>query len=385
MSLFPDEAARLAEFPVAAGRIFMAHAGVTILPRRSCDAMKAHVTASCERHQEFGGVLRDIAKARAVCARLIGSGPDEIALLGPTSLGLSLFANGLDWRPGDELICYRGDYPANVYPWTALATRGVVIKSVEPETPGRITPELVARSLTPRTRLVALASCHFLSGWRIDVDAIGRLLHERGVLFSVDAIQTLGAAPLSTEHVDFLSADAHKWMLGPLAIGIVHVARRNFELCRPTLLGAWNVRSPEFVAQDEIVFEETARRYEPGVLNVTGMYGMVASLEMLLSLGIDRVQAAILAVRDQLEHRLRELGFTFLSPDSSQPLRSGIVTARHPDVPASRFFAALEQAGIDASLRTGGDGTPWLRFSPHFYNTPEEVERVADVLRSVRD
>jgi selenocysteine lyase/cysteine desulfurase len=256
---------------------------------------------------------------------------------------------------------------------------------VKPETPGRITPDVIARALTPRTRLVALASCHFLSGWRIDVDAIGSLLHERGVLFSVDAIQTLGAAPLSTKHVDFLSADAHKWMLGPLAIGIVYVAKRNFDLCRPTLLGAWNVRSPEFVAQDEIVFEETARRYEPGVLNVTGLYGMIASLDMLLTLGIDRVQGAILAVRDQLENDLRELGFSFLSPDSTEPLRSGIVTARHREIPAARFYSALEKAGVDASLRTGSDGTQWLRFSPHFYNTPEEVERVAGILKSVRN
>ena len=325
-------------------------------------------------------MLRDVARARAVCANLIGADASEVALLGPTSLGLSLFANGLNWAPGDELLYYGDDYPANVYPWMALQDRGVVIRPLRPNVAGGITPELVEEALTPRTRLVALASCHFLSGRRIDVDAIGRMLQARGVLFSVDAIQTIGAAPISVKYVDFLSGDAHKWMLGPLAIGIVYVAKRNFEICRPTLLGAWNVKSPDFVAQDKIVFEDTARRYEPGVLNIAGMYGMKASLEMLSEIGIDRVQASILDCRDYLESRLSEMGFEFLSPCAPDPLRSGILTARHPRKDGSRLFAALEAANITASLRSNRAGEKWLRFSPHFYNTRSEMDRVVDVL-----
>ena len=382
MSWFTDEKLRLESFPVARERIFLAHAGVTVLPRCAADAMRNHVEASCTHHQEFGDVLRDVARARGVCAKAIGAHADEIALLGPTSLGLSLFANGLDWKPGDELVCYADDYPSNVYPWTALASRGVVIRYVRPEAPGRIIPEVVETALTGRTKLVALASAHFLSGWRIDVGAIGKMLRSRGILFSVDAIQTVGAGPFSVENVDFLSADAHKWMLGPLAIGIVYVAKRNFELCRPTLLGAWNVRSPEFVAQEEIVFEETARRYEPGVLNITGMYGMKASLEMLLAAGLGNVRLSILQVRDDLQRRLRGMGFVFLSPDETEPLRSGILTCRHPSKESAALFSRLEEAGVVASLRSLRDGTKWLRFSPHFYNSLEEIERVAGVLRA---
>lgn len=378
--LFASEAERRAAFPIAESGIFLAHAGVTILPACAAAAMRTHVESSCRRHQEFGDVLRDVQRTRVLAARLIGAGADEIALLGPTSLGLSLFANGLDWEAGDEIVCYGDDYPSNVYPWTALAARGVVLRKLRPAAPGRITPELVEEALTPRTKLVALASCHFLSGWRIDVPAIGRLLAARGVLFSVDAIQTLGAAPFSVENVDFLSADAHKWMLGPLAIGIVYVAKQNFARCRPTLLGSWNVRSPDFVAQDEIVFEETARRYEPGVLNIAGLYGMKASLEMLLGHGMERVEEAILAARDHLDIRLRGMDFESLSPGPDSPLRSGILTVRHSRKPSAELSSALEAANITASLRCLRDGSQWLRFSPHFYNTVEEMDRVADVL-----
>lgn len=380
-TLFSSEADRLEQFPVTKKQIFLGHAGVTALPRCVADAMTAHITASCENHQEFGTVLRDFEETRAVCAAAIGADRGEIALLGPTSLGLSLFANGLSWQPGDELLCYEDDYPSNVYPWTALADQGVTIRFIRPDQPGQITPELVAASLTPKTRLVALASCHYLTGWRIDVDAIGRLLHEKEILFSVDAIQTIGAFPTPVQHVDFLSADAHKWMLGPMAIGIVYVAKKNFPICRPTLLGAWNVKSPEFISQKEITFQETAQRYEPGVLNSPGIYGMKASLEMLQHHGQENVSAAILDTRDHLHRLLEDAGFTFLSPDCEEPMRCGIVTADHPAADAAQLFAALEKNHITASLRQSRDGKKWLRFSPHFYNTRAEMDRVGHILR----
>lgn len=342
--------------------------------------MQAHIAASCSHHQEFGEVLKDVQSSRTRAGAWIGKSASEVALIGPTSLGLSLFANGIQWAPGDEILVYHGDYPANVYPWMEQERRGAKIVYLQPEEPGKITLELVEAALTPRTRLVALASCHFLTGWRIDIDGIGQLLKRRGVLFSLDAIQTLGAFPTPAANVDFLSADAHKWMLGPLAVGIVAVAKEHFETCRPTLLGAWNVESPDFLTQKEIRFVPTAQRYEPGVLNITGIYGMLASLDLLESVGRDRVAAAILQTRDHLEVSLEQNGWEFLSPRRSEPLRSGILTARHPGTDVKKQFAALESAGIVASLRTAADKSQWLRFSPHFYNTIEEMDRVLDVL-----
>jgi selenocysteine lyase/cysteine desulfurase len=162
-----------------------------------------------------------------------------------------------------------------------------------------------------------------------------------------------------------------------MAMGIVYVARRNFEKCRPTLLGAWNVKSPDFIAQKKIEFEETARRYEPGVLNISGMYGMKASLEMLLEIGLENVQAGIFENRDYLEKKLGTLGFELMSPCADDPMRSGILTARHPSVESGAIFAKLEKEGIVASLRKVHSGEKWIRFSPHFYNNIAEMERVS--------
>src|SRR5260370_21938977 len=129
----------------------------------------------------------------------------EIALYGPTSLGLSLVANGIALAPGDEVVCYLDYYPANVYPWINLRDKGVVVRFIEPAQIGELTVEAVERTLTPKTKLVALASCSFISGFRLDIAAIGKLLRERGILFCLDAIQTLGAFSTTVRHLDFLT------------------------------------------------------------------------------------------------------------------------------------------------------------------------------------
>ncbi|PWT80305.1 MAG: aminotransferase class V, partial [Acidobacteria bacterium] len=323
--LVADEQIRRNAFPICREEIFMAHAAVTALPRVVADAVIHFAEESAASFKSFSLLLESIQKTREASAKLIGCSSDEIALIGPTSFGLSLFANGISWQPGDEVVCYLEDYPANVYPWLNLRSHGVVIRFLRPTETGAITQELVAEALTPKTRLVALASCNFLSGYRIDVEAIGRLLREREILFSLDAIQTLGAFPTTVEYVDFLSADAHKWMLGPSAIGIVYVRKECFDICRPTLLGSWNVKAPGFIAREEIEFQPTAQRYEPGVLNMLGISGMKAGIDLLSGVGIDRIADRILKIKGRLVEGLLGSGYNILGPVGG-PNASGITT-----------------------------------------------------------
>ncbi|MBI2435648.1 MAG: aminotransferase class V-fold PLP-dependent enzyme, partial [Candidatus Hydrogenedentes bacterium] len=285
--LVKDEVARRTAFPVVQEGVFLAHAGVAPLPRVAVEAIHACVLAGSRAAQENPEVGATVSQARADAARLLGAAPEEISLVGPTSLGLSMVARGLAWQPGDEVVYYAEDYPANVYPWTALAHWGVKPAPLQPEYPGVITWDVVERALGERTRLVALASCHFLSGHRIDVAGIGQALHDRGVLFSLDAIQSLGAFPMDVRYVDFLSADSHKWLLGPCGAGIFYVKQSRKEQLAPMVLGAGNVACPEFVAQDTLSFDAGARRYEPGALNLAGICGMGASLRLLLDCGVE--------------------------------------------------------------------------------------------------
>jgi cysteine desulfurase/selenocysteine lyase len=377
--LVDNEDKRLEAFPICRNRIFMSHAAVTALPRVVADAVIRFTEESAANLQNFGEVLKSLQEARASAARLIGSSPDEVALIGPTSLGLSLFANGIEWHAGDEVICYLDDYPANVYPWLNLRSRGVTVRLLQPAEPGAITPQLVADALTPKTRLVALASCNFVSGYRIELDAIGKLLREKGILFSVDAIQTLGAFPTTVEYIDFLSADAHKWMLGPLAIGIVYVRKECFDICRPTLLGSWNIKAPGYVAREEIEFHPTAQRYEPGAMNLMGIFGMKAAIDLLLGIGISDVADRVLAIRTRLAEGLLGLGFTILGP-AGGPHASGIVTVSRPETDMQALFDRLTSEHVVCSPRQDRQGQQYIRFSPHFYNTESEVDRVLELL-----
>lgn len=379
-SVLTDESFRSNCFPIVRNKIFMAHAAVTVLPHAVAEAISNYVHKAAEEFPNYTESLRIIRETRESAARLLHASPEEIALLGPTSLGLSLFANGIRWEAGDEVICYFDDYPANVYPWLNLRQRGVTVRYLEPAQLGEITIEVVERALSTRTRLVALASCNFISGYRIDLAAIGAMLHARGILFSVDAIQTLGAFPTTVEHVDFLSADSHKWLLGPLASGIVYVKKEHFDLCRPTLLGSWNIRAPGFVAQDQIEFLDTAQRYEPGAMNLPGIVGMKAALDLLLEAGIDRIAERILALRARLIHGLDPAGYRLLGP-KEPATGSGIVTFSHPTRDLNEVFQRLTQAHILCSQRQDRQGNHYLRFSPHFYNSEAEIDRVVALAR----
>jgi selenocysteine lyase/cysteine desulfurase len=377
-SVLADESFRASCFPIVKNGIFMAHAAVTVLPQAVAEAISNYVRKSAEEFPDFTESLRILRETRESAARLLHASPEEIALLGPTSLGLSLFANGIAWEDGDEVVCYGDDYPANVYPWLNLRRSGVTVRYLEPPRIGEITAEVVERALTSKTRLVALASSNFVSGYRIDLPAIGAMLHARDILFSVDAIQTLGAFPTTVEHVDFLSADSHKWLLGPLASGVVYVKKERFDLCRPTLLGSWNIRAPGFVAQDQIEFLDTAQRYEPGAMNLPGIVGMKAAIDLLLEAGIDRIASRILVLRARLIAGLEPAGYRLLG--SAEPATgSGIVTFSHPTRDLTKVFQRLTQERIFCSQRQDRQGTHYLRFSPHFYNSEAEIDRVVEV------
>jgi selenocysteine lyase/cysteine desulfurase len=378
-ALDADEELRRREFPICARKIYCAHAADAPLPQRVADAMRASIERASTDARQYDLELAHIAETRKGVARLIGAQLDEISFTGPTSSGLSAIANGLEWTRGDEVICYLDDYPANVYPWLALERHGVKAVLLETARIGEIMPEIVERALTSRTKLVALASANFCSGYRIDLEAIGALCAERGVLFSVDAIQTLGAFPLALDHIDFLSAGAQKWMLGPSGAGILYVKESRRDLLRPATIGGWNVESRNFIAQREIKYAPGGQKFEPGAYTHSVIAGLRAAVELLLEAGPAQVVERILSLTRSLERDIARAGFEFLSP-VEESNRSGILTFRHPKIPTDRFFEALLHSDTVVSLRFDRDDRSWLRVSPHFYNTFAEMAKIADVL-----
>jgi selenocysteine lyase/cysteine desulfurase len=377
--LAADESLRRREFPVCARKIYCAHAADAPLPRRVADAMKESIERACVDARNYDNELERIAETRMLVARLLGCETEEISFTGPTASGLNTVAQGLDWKEGDEVVCYLDDYPANVYPWLALERHGVKPVFLETARLGEITPEIVERALTERTRLVALASAHNISGYRIDLDRIGALCGERSVLFSVDAIQTLGAFPVPLQHVDFASSGAQKWMLGPSGAGILYVKKTRHELVRPALIGGWNVVSPEFITQREVRFESGGRKFEPGAYTHSVIAGLRAAVELLLEAGPAEVSAWIMELTRRLRTRLVTAGFEFATLGEEQN-RCGILTFRHPRATSDQLFELLAQDDIVVSNRHDRSNRGWLRVSPHFYNTDAEIEKIAELL-----
>jgi cysteine desulfurase/selenocysteine lyase len=377
--LLANEELRRNEFPVTRDKIFLAHAGVCPLPRRVAAAISECAQAATLGDQE-AFVIHRLADARQLGARLLHCQPEEIALVGPTSLGLSFVATGLKLRKGDNILIYHDDYPSNVYPWMALAERGIEVRLLNTRGLGIIRPRDVMGQVDENTRLVALASCHFISGYRLDYPTIGKFLRERGILFCLDAIQTLGAFPTTVEHVDFLAADSHKWLLGPCGAGLLYVRRELQEKLNPPVYGWHNVQNPNFVAQEQITFCPGAVKYEAGTHNLLGLAGLVAAMELVLEIGVENIAAELLRKRARLVPALLAKGFTVLNAEAKPENAGGIIAFHCPGQDPAALHKKLADAGVVTSLRADRQGQNHLRLSPHFYNTDAELERLLELL-----
>ena len=307
--LLANEELRRHEFPVTANQVFLAHAGDCPLPRRVADAIAKYAAQCTTGDQEKFVYPAVLERGRKLGSQLLKCQPDEIAFVGPTSLALSFIASGLKFRKSENILIYFDDYPSNVYPWLALADQGVQVRMMNIRSLGQIRARDVIGQIDENTRLVALASCHFISGYRIDYQKIGKQLHDRNILFCLDAIQTLGAFPTTTENVDLLAADAHKWLLGPCGAGLMHVQKSVQERLNPPIYGWNNVRCPNYVAQAEIVFRSGSQKYEAGTHNLLGIVGLVEAMEMLMDYGIDNISSELLRKRQFLVPALTSKGF----------------------------------------------------------------------------
>jgi selenocysteine lyase/cysteine desulfurase len=375
-----DEALRRHEFPVVRDSVFLAHAGVCPLPRVVSAAIRDYAERCAAGDQEAVLSPYRLSRTRGLAARLLSCGADEIAFVGPTSLALSFVASGVAWQRGDNVVIYAEDYPSNVYPWMALEARGVQVRSVRPAALGAVRLEHVQACVDDRTRLVSLASAHYVSGYRIDVPAIGAFLRARGVLFCVDAIQSLGALPTTVEGVDFLAADAHKWMLGPCAAGILYVRREVQAQFQPPVYGWHSVRCRDYVAELPMALQPDSRRYEPGTFNWLGLVGMDAGLELLLELGIDTIGAELLRKRARLVQGLGARGYEVLGADSPPGACSGILSFDRPGLAMEAVHERLRRSGVVTSLRADRSGRRYIRLSPHAYTTDADLERALDLV-----
>jgi selenocysteine lyase/cysteine desulfurase len=314
--------------------------------------------------------VADRDELRAATGRLIGCGPEDIALVRSTAHGLSLLAGGLDWQPGDNVVTARREFPSNVYPWLALEDRGVEIRYVDP-IDERVRPDDVLALIDDCTRVVTLSWVQFSNGIRLDARTIGAECRRRGVIFALDAIQGLGALRLDVEdvHADLVAAGGVKWLLGTFGIGICYLRPSLADQLRPVTVGLGSVADPSRIFDPELVWGTTARRFEESATAWPPIAGLLAALRLIERVGPADIEQRVLAHTRALVEGLTELGWEVLGGwPRSDDESSGLITFRA--AAAEEVLERLLAAGIFAR-----DYEDTVRLSPHFYHSDEEIQR----------
>jgi selenocysteine lyase/cysteine desulfurase len=369
-----------AAMPVTAKWAYFDHAAVGPLSGPAHQRLTAWAAeAAADGDTNWLAWDRGVETTRRTAAKLIGSTPGEIALVPSTTAGITLVAEGLDWREGDNVVVLADEFPSNLYPWMQQAWRGVETRTVPTER-GRIDIDELRAACDSRTRIVSVSWVAYASGYRQPLDAIADIAHSAGALFFLDAIQGMGVFPLdiSQTAIDFLACDGHKWMLGPEGAGFAYIRAEHLDKLRPLGVGWHSVKASGDFGRIALDLKASAARYEGGSSNMPGHLALGASLDLLTAQPTADVAAAVLDVTDYLCERLASIGVPVashrdLEPSGHDP-RSGIVVADLPDPTAARL--RLLDTGCVTSVRGGR-----LRMSPHGYTSYEDVDRLIEVLR----
>ncbi len=367
-------------FPyLTGGSVYLNHAATSPLSTPVVRALSAHIHDRAEGEIDtYGNDLPIVKVWRTNVARMINAeGPERIAFTMNTSDALNIVAAGLPWRSEDHVLLNNAEFPANLHPFLHLRRHGVDV-DVMPAENGVVTTESIARHVRPETRLIAISAVQFLSGYRADLEAIGALCRDRGILFVVDGIQAVGAVPVDVQamHIDCLAAGAQKWQMAPQGTGFLFVTDDLQSSLTQQHVGWLSVAKPWHFKDLDQDLDPSARRYEGGTLNVAGMHAMHASVSMLLEVGIGAIEGHLLAITDLLIRDLTAIdGVTCITP-TDPARRAGIVTVRPPaGLRAEEIAVHMRNAGVTIAVREG-----LIRFSPHFYNTPDEMHRAAATL-----
>ena len=364
-------------FPICDEHIHFNHAGVAPMSVRVRAAVEHVTQVMSEEGFNLDDYTESLGRLRSSLGQLVGVDPDQVSITRGTAHGISLLARGLDWNDGDNIVGARLEYPANLFPWMATRNRGVELRLVEP-VEGRITPEAVLSLVDGRTRVVALSFVQFWNGYRIDLAEIGAECRKRGVILAVDGIQGLGVLSFDLEsmNADFVAAGAGKWLTGPPGVGFTAWRPELLERIDPILVGTGSVEDRMNYFEPALNYAPTARKFEESALSWLDIAAFGAAVGLLLEVGIDAIEEHVLGLARRLAEGLVERGYNIVEPWPREPEEwSGIVSFNRPGVTEVELLRDLKAAGV--ITRTHRD---FVRLSPHFYNTVEEVDRVLDVL-----
>ncbi|MBI4849044.1 MAG: aminotransferase class V-fold PLP-dependent enzyme [Nitrospirae bacterium] len=365
------------EFNLREGLIYLNHAAVSPWPVRTAKAVQSFAEENMVQGSlnylkwiEVDNGLRSQAQ-ELLNART----KDSMALVKNTSEALSFVAYGLDWKESDNIVSTNQEFPSNRIVWESLRQKGVEFREADISTSS--SPEDAIFSLTDnRTRLITISSVQFPTGLRMELARIGEFCKSKGILFCVDAIQSLGALRFDVESIgaDFVMADGHKWMLGPEGLGIFYCRPEAMERLNLTQYGWHMVEAVGDFDRRDWSIAKTARRFECGSSNTLGIYALSASLSLLLETGKEQVERDVLKRSEYLFEKIKSNPELELITSTASGRYSGIVTFRRRNVDPAALYRHLSQHNVVCALRGGG-----IRLSPHFYTPYDHLDRAIDL------
>ncbi|HKS29107.1 MAG TPA: aminotransferase class V-fold PLP-dependent enzyme [Pyrinomonadaceae bacterium] len=365
-------------FPLTSRVAYLNHAAVSPPPTPVLDAVKAQledVAANGSLNYRSWVAVKE--RARRVAAGMIGARPEQLAFMRNTSDGLSTVANGLRWRAGENVVTFRNEFPSNIYPWLRLREAyGVEVRMCE-EHDGRIDLDELTGLIDSKTRVVAVSQVQYASGFRADLERLGRAARRHDALLVVDVIQAMGVLPLNVEAelVDAAAGACHKWLLTPEGVGLLYLSDRARERVEPTLVGWVSVPNPEDYGNFEQGWNRGALAWETGTGPTALLHGLDASLGLLTETGVERIAAHLEELTDYLCEGLSGREYEIVSSRRAGE-KSQIVCIRHSGGrTAMSLYAELKRQNVVAAPR--GDR---LRIAPHLYNTVQDIDALLAAL-----
>ncbi len=367
------------QFPyLQSGKIYFDHAAISPLSKPVVETIEKYLyERSVSQINNYHAGLELVSETKELLAKLINTSPDRVAFTRSVTDGLNILAQGLQWRNGDRIILNDIEFPANIYPFLNLQKYGVEIDFVKSRN-GIVSIEDIEKLITPQTRLISISFVQFLSGYRAELEKIGDLCKSKNIIFCVDSIQGVGALQLDFKkfNIDFLAGGSHKWLMGLMGLGYIAVTEELQNEIDSKIVGWISVEDEWDLLDYKLKLKQTAERFQTGTFSFIGITALNAAIKFMQTVGFENIEENIISNAEYFRNRLLEMGIKPLLGNVKRENLSGIIT--FPVDNSEAIIEKLKSRNIIGSMREG-----MIRFSPHFYNTKEEIDSVLNELKEL--
>lgn len=382
------------DFPVTKKKIYMNCGSFAPTPLSTIKSITDFLVRCSEEGPDSSSVQEHITslmnELRKVMGRLINCEPDEIIFTQSTTEGLNYVASGLEWKKSDVIIARGGlhEHYANYFPWLNISKEhGVQLEEIKIDKNGFFDLDKIDKIAKKKnSRMITLSHVLYNNGAIMPVEEIGKIANKHGLLYSIDAAQSVGTIDVDVKKIgcDFLAFPGFKWLCGPPGIGIFYCKKESAPLLIPKYVGG---ESAIITEEKNLVYADSPQKFQTGFRNYVGIAGLASSLRYIQHIGIDTIRRMNMKVANELIDQLRTIpGVSIFGPENEK-LRSSIVSFDTDTVLPKVMVSRLEENRIVVAERDiiGGGKKKAVRASPHFFNTSDEVYTLIQNIKKIQN